>query len=254
MPEQEVSVIAKLVDMITSPVKVVFESLESLLGVSKKVESEEMLTPALTGWSKILNALMFVFPGLEPILGGFIKTVDTVADVVDTTVGLTQDYSGAMDVLKGILPQVGDAGEELTEQMEEEDEAIRQVGEAAEEAGGDMSELGGEFGSLAGSAAAARAAVAALRAEIAAMKSKTIVITVVTRKVTVTVKGKTSASGGVGAGGSASTTVSLGSNPFGPNGGMGGMSSIEGKEFTEKVVLPSLKTLAREGKVDEVVH
>ncbi len=107
------------------------------------------------------------------------------------------------------------------------------------------------LGDIGRQAALAQSAVSALRAEIASLKGKTIYITIITVRKTVTAKG--SASGGVGASGEASTTVSLGSNPYGPGGGMPTFSPAQAKDFTQKHILPSLKTLGREGKVEEIV-
>lgn len=93
----------------------------------------------------------------------------------------------------------------------------------------------------------AKTAVNSLAMSIASLRSKTITITVIRKTVYVTVGKKPS--GGSSSGGG----VAKGSNPFGENGGRAVLSAAEGKVFTEQTILPALKVLAREGKVEEIV-
>lgn len=93
-------------------------------------------------------------------------------------------------------------------------------------------------------ASVAKSEVTSLKREIESLRSKTIVITVIRRTIY-----KTEGSSGGGSSGAAA-----GSNPYSEGGGRPTLSTAQAKVFTEQVTLPALKTLAREGKVEEVVR
>lgn len=216
MPEEEVSVKAKLIDLITKPSEEIIKTIGELRDVTEKDLNElrEHLYEYYEGneakaeehYEKILAELEVYYESHGQIVG---KSLAELLEVLE------EYYGSALEL-----------------QMEAEDRGIKKIGEVEE-----------AYQDLMRSARIAKTAVGALAASIAAVRSKTVTITVIRKTVYKTV-------GKAGGGGGGST----GSNPFEENGGRASMSTAEGKVFTEQVTLPALKTLAREGKIDKVVH
>jgi len=120
--------------------------------------------------------------------------------------------------------------ETLIDTLGDHKEATEELTDVLPDFSRELSQVSLDLSSAASMAAAAAAEVRELRDQISKLRSKTITITVIHRDIYIV---KTKSGGG-------------GSNPFSVSPGV--PSSAEDKVFTERRILPALKTLSREGK------
>lgn len=276
MPEQEVSVQAKLVDMLTEPIKSIIElflelrnknmehgdavkELIELAGEYGRTQTDvgESVAVLMRGELETTEARQKAMRILDEIAGEYgVRQTDIMEELAGKWlrgIDLTKEQQEAVRQLTEIADMYGRTQTDISESVAVLVRGELETTEARQKAFRILDEIAGEFGvrqtdmmeQVAGATWRTVAAVRALRAEIEAIKSKTITITVIRKTV---YKSEGRSSGGVSGGASA------GSNPYSDNGGRPTLSLAEAKVFTEQTILPALKTLGREGKVEEVVH